>query len=491
MKNYEKNKVLFEQNDRFIYQSNLMEYMEKIGFSFVKTGMKNGHPSYETNGSYGKIQVFRNNAAYKGDWAFVQHPGNIGGNIKNFFYQVLRCQGTTSEIMAYMLKELSSPNPAKIDVLNSMVDLPGSIVQSSSDFTVAPLTQNQFLASRGLDTDLLKQPKYRASVFNKLTMAAANNGKSISFYNTAFPVKSATNEILGFQLYNKPSIGKPSKLFSEGMKKSEGVWLSSNRQPNFPLIIAESPLDTISYTKLHPALINSSNDLAFLGRMDREGVQMGVIQDHIAALKPSKIVLVNDNDIAGLGYDIDLLCNLKKPTLDNPFLHLLMKHKAVKNESDLARDYARVIIEISPDCPSNKIDESRKLTESIYTNFEKKFKANQQYNLIKQQDNSFSFDYPVDTETRKEIVNFFVTDIYKEYPFFSIDKVDVGYKDWNEKLMDTLGLEKESIARNYNPYLTFPAEKARSNWLNDVNTIDLSLKKKTEQIFEANAEKEI
>jgi hypothetical protein len=42
---------------------------------------------------------------------------------------------------------------------------------------------------------------------------------------------------------------------------------------------------------VHPALINSSNNLAFLERMDRVGVQMSVVQAHVTALKPSIIIL--------------------------------------------------------------------------------------------------------------------------------------------------------------------------------------------------------
>lgn len=492
MNNYEKKGEVLRARNAFIMNVDLPAFLsEKLGYTVTpdhENPYKNGQRRYIARGVAGKFQIIPNDNKFPAKWSWIKPSEQVGGDIVKFLcMQHGYGDPKSAPVMQRIYYELSKFEPSNIFVTEPIARM-DSFTKPAADLSVTPIHQNQYLTSRGLDTIFLKNPKYASAVFNKLTLSVTENGANFSFYNTAFPIKNQKNEAIGFQLHNKPIAGKMSKTFTEGMKKTEGVWLSSNRKPNMSLIIAESPVDAMSYTKLHPELLSNSNDMAFMGRMDREGVQMNVIKAHVAVLKPSNIILANDNDTAGLGYDIDLLCALKKEG-DNRFEHISIKHQITHNANDRSTNYAGIVFEIKDDCPKLKENEATEMIKDISAKFGTVNWDEKCTSIMNGK--SFAFNYLIDQGTRSRIVKLFVNDIYKDQAFFTVDKAKGGTKDWNEKLMETMGLSKSNFARNFNPYLNLDNDYANNKWLKDNATISLDIKKNVENVLKNAVEKEM
>jgi hypothetical protein len=477
-----------EKRKAIILAVDLPSFMEaKLGYS-VKIDKDNryynGEKRWVADGNAGHVKLIRpNQNKYPGiAWCYLDEKTEKGSNVVD-----LLCRhhgyGSPSEPATWnrIYDEIAAFSNARTPIYTgneNVANKPsGSII--SSDFSVQrpSINDNQYLNSRGISIDLLGSDKYRGAVFNKLYFAQPDSVKPIPVIPTVFPVRTIDGTVLGFQRVFKKSNGSTGKIFDENMKKSQGVWASSNLKKNVPLIVAENPIDTISYTVLHDGLIDRSNDLAFLGNLDKDGVQLGVIQQFVDKLQPSQIILANDNDGAGWKNDFKFLCHIRKPFYENPFNLLDIEHSNIHNYNNSSTGYAKITVDISKSCPDFQKNNAAELIGRFYHSFSKL--SLPETSKIDFANNKLELTFFIDMGINSKLAKCFVNDIYSDQGFFKIDHASRLHKDWNAQLMSEKGLSRDSLVLNDNStYFGLAQNIAQSNWANSSRTFTLGAEKK-------------
>jgi len=188
---------------------------------------------------------------------------------------------------------------------------PANLSQQTFQPHFLPLTDTEFLTSRGIHAQTIQAPVFKDRIFN---------WKARGYVNTAFPIYRGKT-IVGAVIRNKTFKG-----YAPGSKKNEGCWFSSlenlNGRPK-QIIITESALDALSFYQLTPS--QNSIYLSTGGTLSQQ--QFNWLQLMIESMRPSLIVCANDRDKAGQMFNVQLLLNLDpairslSPTLSSPSPH--------------------------------------------------------------------------------------------------------------------------------------------------------------------------
>lgn len=187
-------------------------------------------------------------------------------------------------------------------------------IQVAKYFNLEPLRDRSYLHFRGIDDSIIDSPEFKGKIFNS-TFKTKATGKE--FVNTAFPIISASGEIIGMEQKNfSYSQGNGSwGASAAGTSKGRGVSVS-NLRPNTKmdkLILAEAFLDCASHFALkEKPLIGKSNFyVSSNGAWSPE--QLDIVQSLINAHNPKNVVLANDNDPQGYKYNIHLAGQICRP----------------------------------------------------------------------------------------------------------------------------------------------------------------------------------
>lgn len=180
-----------------------------------------------------------------------------------------------------------------------------------------PLTNTNYLNSRGLDNRTLNSFEFKDKIFNR---DFVNNKNGSVYSNTAFPIENQ-NGFIGANVRNASFNG----IYGA---RQDGVWMS-NVNPNNPpseIFITEAPIDAISYHMLNPVK-NEGDRLYVASTGSFSQPQINIIQHLIDTHKPDKVILGNDNDAAGKKFNLALLGQLESGS-DNRVSVSLQKDSA-------------------------------------------------------------------------------------------------------------------------------------------------------------------
>lgn len=320
------------------------------------------------------------------------------------------------------------------------------------------LHNTSFLSSRGLSNDLLFSDVCKKRIYNE-DYIDKNSGST--YTNTVFPLygfdDSNKSVILGFERRNDQFKGA-----FEGSLKSASIWVSSfskNTAVN-TFVVSESALDSLSYAQLKDDWRSANNVYAATSGTAWDG-HIDLYQKTINNLKPSAVVLANDNDCAGERFNCKILGRLDLSKYVDP--EYLANNKMLVNATidvSLADKYTGLIEwKLSHDkVPELKNDKIKLLEQHIPC-----FKAVQDFYENKNNElleinrdkkifvleshfhdnmSSVKIKFPNNHENWKVVTDSIVQ---LKLDFSETVKIERPIsKDWNQDLMDNLNLGKKN-----------------------------------------------
>lgn len=259
----------------------------------------------------------------------------LGVNAKsgdNYFYnpEDSRDKGTIIHLMAEFGKLDLSTKDGWEDLHRRASELIGNVYFSNHDhirsmpklepgptnregavaeyYKLKPLTDTTYLTQeRLIAPEILLDPEFVGKILNRnFTAVHPDSNETIRGVNTVFPLE---NE-LGMQ----GIIARQTAWNHTYGDKSSSMWVS-NILPNTPvkeIVITENPINALSYHKLHPPQTAGTRVyIATAGQPAHH--QYTSIQQLINTLKPEKLTLGFDNDLAGIRYNINAISRFHLP----------------------------------------------------------------------------------------------------------------------------------------------------------------------------------
>lgn len=342
---YEANKRIFQERIDAAKSINIAHFLQdRYNYPVKKDGREF---IVQTNSQAGKINVFQNRNN-RSTWLYKSWGT---GEVGNIFQYLSRNEGagdlTKADTVTKILQDLQHYSPS-ITIQNGFAQSSKKKSTGKSDLTCLPHTSSNYLHSRGIDNKIIEHPKYANCIYNKLFFPDPD--KPFSFLNTAFPVKNIAGDIVDFSMKNRQytkdgSYQTFSSYVADG-NKSAGLWTSSTDQNANgkikSILIAESEIDALSYSKLNPTYLNNSLDISFGGHIAQK--QLELINQLVQKYEPEKILFIVDNDTNGNKYVHDIVEHLSefnaiKINIDfAPFTHkdwneVLMAKEGLRKEN--------------------------------------------------------------------------------------------------------------------------------------------------------------
>lgn len=241
-------RVDFEQ---FKQQIDLVEYAKDQGYikdlqrsggnsvSLYKaeSGGKDRIVVYPQRGGGGDIYFNPNDGADKGTVVQFQHRRGTG-EWKDTIQTLQKYMGQVDNRVERTVTQPVSPAPNQ-----SAPTREQAVVRS---FDLKPLSDTNYLKSRGLSEETVKEPEFENAVFNR-TYLDRNRGKQ--FVNTVFPIKNEQGTVA--------IIVRNDNIKIVDGSRGDGVWISNPKviEPGGRvdrLVIAESPIDAMSFHQMKP-----------------------------------------------------------------------------------------------------------------------------------------------------------------------------------------------------------------------------------------------
>ena len=169
------------------------------------------------------------------------------------------------------------------------------------------LNNTDFLESRGISKELLYSPVCKNRIYNENYNDDLNKR---SYINTVFPLygynEKSESVVLGFERRNSEFKGA-----FQGSLKSASIWVSAfeKGKPVTDFVVSESPLDSLSYAEIKKDWRSANNVYAATSGSAWDG-HIDLYQKTINNLKPDNLILANDNDCAGERFNCKILGRL-------------------------------------------------------------------------------------------------------------------------------------------------------------------------------------
>jgi hypothetical protein len=190
------------------------------------------------------------------------------------------------------------------------------IVQFSANFLL-PLTDTAWLESRGLRRKIIYDWEFSNRIFNQKTGKYVNI--SFPYYNSDAKIIACENRNAGY------------KMQTSGSDRSSGIWHSNMPVRLKFLILAESPIDAISYHQLKGA--KDSMYIAFGGGIGQGQLKtLKLILDRADRVLDFVIIAGFDNDRQGEKYYNSVKEQFPLVIRDCPTLKDFNEDLCVKNE---------------------------------------------------------------------------------------------------------------------------------------------------------------
>ena len=266
------------EDARFI-ETILVRKDEQKGYRYIT----DGDPS--DRGTIVDFLVKKENfsIAEKEDWAKIfAHLNHYLGN------------GNTQHL------PISPPKPEK--ELQKQVD--------SFHLNMNPLTDTRYLESRGLTAKSFHSPEFEGQIFNS---------KVFGWKNTSFPLRTDEAFVCAINRSDEQN-GYRKEQWNRLTNEREGALHISNLTLNSTqkfdkLIIAESPIDTLSYLELHHQTIREKQEQnIYVATAGTPAIAAySTLQKVINQTQPEKIVMAFDNDNGGYRHSLNIIGQISHP----------------------------------------------------------------------------------------------------------------------------------------------------------------------------------
>ena len=268
--------------ERFKREINLVEYVSNQDYTEIdKSRSSRTCLILRRQSDNGKIAVSRSN---EGHFLYYDFRCGRGGSIIDF---VMHHTGSTLGQTRKRLRQVLGGNVNSFSPppIYRIVPSPGKNRQKI-DLEYAetnPLERSSaYLESRGIGVECVLDDRFAGSV------------REDRYGNVCFPYFDF-DAIVGIEKRNHNF-----KHYSKGGRK--GLWKSNLKKGDSQTVICESPIDALSYAKLHCHEKERTRYLALGGQISRFQWELidGVIKKY--RLKSIRVVLAFDNDAAGKRY---------------------------------------------------------------------------------------------------------------------------------------------------------------------------------------------
>ncbi|GAB2613904.1 toprim domain-containing protein [Emticicia sp. W12TSBA100-4] len=195
------------------------------------------------------------------------------------------------------------PSPPKPDKdLQKQVD--------SFHLNMNPLTDTRYLESRGLTENSFHSPEFQGQIFNS---------RVYGWKNISFPLRTDEAFVCAINRSDEQN-GYRKEQWNRLTNERDGAMHISNlgifdSKKIDKLIIAESPIDTLSYLELHHKAIREKQEgniyIATAGTP--ANAAYATLQKVINQTQPEKIILAFDNDNGGYRHSLNIIGQISHP----------------------------------------------------------------------------------------------------------------------------------------------------------------------------------
>jgi len=337
---------------RYKTDINLATFAEDLGFAYDKKHSTRNVPVLD-NPITGQTIIVRRNSA-TGEYFYTNPKDNYDrGNIINLasrHYNLdLGTRPGWDELHKKLSDRLGNVYFTKHDVIqpHRFKQLEQGSESLIKYFNLKPLTDTSYLENeRKIDRATIDAPEFAGKILNK----PFNDTKAgVSGINTVFPLENEK----GIIAISTRNTGWNSMVG----EKQDGIWVSNINPAIKPkeMVILESPINALSYHQLHPP--REAFDRVYIGTCgNASATQPLTIQKLINKLQPEKLILSNDNDLAGIRHNINMMSKLHMPQQPITGIFVAIGNSKFRNT---------LYVEIKPDLPASPTPTVDQIKERI------------------------------------------------------------------------------------------------------------------------------
>lgn len=465
-------KALNECRLQEMKQVDLADFLiQNFGYRLI-SGKKSGKSERVIEGPAGKLHIF---------W---DKKNNTGWMFKNWH------SGETGQIVQYLRKHEGFERPTVRETMEHVyqfVSERAGILNNDLRFVYTDTTPKvesrafnpefddrggfEYLKSRGLNETTLLHPVF-ADVVKNILYKPTEYSKGIGFYNTAYLIRDSIGKIVSIEMINCKSSQNRREVQSfrtqpSGVSCGNGIIHSKLPYENSSpakvsgIIIGEAFTDVLSFAQMRikPQAFEKYIFIGTYGSLGDSQIQH--VQKLINEHKPDFICLANDADVAGFSYDLRLIGGLRPPGGKSIWLANYTHNKEAGRLTIRLSDSVKDMVE------ADNFGELANLLQSWIEGknflqpggsiYDQGSAGQSRYYMLKDNGN-----IEVLLEHTKNDISEIcdvINKLYNKNRFFhsfkANGKSDTGQevKDFNEQLMLILGLKKENIKPNRNPYM--------------------------------------
>ncbi len=268
--------------ERFKKEINLVAYVSNQDYTEIdKSRSSRTCLILRRRSDNGKIAVSR---SHEGHWLYYDFRGRRGGSILDF---VMHHTGSNLGQTRKDLRQVSGGNVNSFSHTAPLLNFQ-SAAQNRQKIgreyaETKPIKRSSaYLESRAISLECVLDDRFAGSV------------REDRYGNVCFPYFDFDG-VVGIERRNRNF-----KHYSKGGRK--GLWKSNLKNGDLQAVICESPIDALSYAKLHCEEKERTRYLALGGKISRFQWELidGVMKKY--RLKSIRVVLAFDNDAAGKRY---------------------------------------------------------------------------------------------------------------------------------------------------------------------------------------------
>lgn len=473
-------KALNECRLQEMRQVNLADFLiQNFGYRLI-SGKKSGKSERVIEGPAGKLHIFWDKKNNTG-WMFKNwHSGETGQIVQYLRKHEGFERSTIRETMEHIYQFVSE----RAGILDNEL----RFVYTDRTPKMEPQTFNpefddkggfEYLKSRGLNETTLLHPVF-ADVVKNILYKSNEYSKGIGFYNTAYLIRDSARKIVSIEMINcKPSKNRREaesfRTQPSGVACGDGIIHSKLPYEGISpgkvsgIIIGEAFTDVLSFAQMR-IKPHDFQKYIFIGTYGSLGEsQIQHIQKLINEHSPDFICLANDVDVAGFSYDLRLIGGLRPPGSKSVwsanYTHNKETGRLTIKLSDGGKDEgeANSFGELT-----NQMQlwiDGKNFKQPGGSIYDQESAGQARYQMLKGNCNIEILLQHTKSDIREicEVIN----RLYNKDRFFHLFKASGGsgtgkeVKDFNEQLMLLLGIKKQDIKPNQNPYLRGGINKIR------------------------------
>lgn len=308
---------------------------------------------------------------------------------------------------------------------------------SEDHFKFTRINNTQYLNDRGISNDTIFSPTFSGRVGEKLILSA---NSASTYYSTVFPMyERLTEKVCGLEVKNHLFSGSyRSSNKEEGFWKSNVPPLAEGQKPKAH--IGEAPIDSFSHYQLH----NRDNKQGIIyyatnGEIGGDSARMKILNEYFTPRqeKFDGFILANDNDAAGVRFNINIIGNINLKEADSSI--------TITAEAD--PNYARITFISQDKAKAVKFAEeihiiNNKLPVDSNANLQYKYPAKLADRIIEMPDGKHKFQF-IMTNRKDNLMPIEELSLKAKNSPFEVQRA-IG-KDFSIDLEKKLGIERIKV----------------------------------------------